>query len=86
MQPPAFLFLNVGKNGFASVRRSEVYVCGFPPHGVQQAHFFTGRFQGCKFDTRTVRAEAADNPMTAELNEGVGTTNCTTDDCLVQNF
>ncbi len=61
-------------------------VGSFPSHGVEQAKFGIGAAQGSEFDTRAVRAETANDPAAAKLNEGIGTTNGAVDDGLVKNF
>jgi hypothetical protein len=63
-----------------------MYVGSFPSHSVQKAHLFARSFQSCKFDPGAVGTEATDDPMSAELNEWVGTANGAADDRLVENF
>ena len=59
---------------------------GFKSHGMEQAEFGIGTAQGREFNAGAVRPEAPDNPASAQLDEGIRTTDGTVDDGLVENF
>src|SRR5580692_2976280 len=76
----------MAEDDFARGAGAEVDVGGLPSHGVEQAKFLTLRFQINEFDARAVRAEAAHDPASAKLHEGVETAHGTPDDGLIENF
>src|ERR1700678_3535755 len=86
VQPLAFLFLQVTENGLARAWGAEMDVCGFPAHGVDDAKLGVGTAQGCEFDAAAQRAEAADDPASAQLDKGIGGTDGAVDDGLIENF
>ena len=81
-----FLFIEMAKDGLARGWGAEMDVGGFPSHGVEQTQFGIGATQGGEFDAGAVRAEAADDPASAQLDERIGTTDGAVDDGLVENF
>ncbi len=86
VQPLRFLFGDVAEDCFAGGWSAEMNVGGFPSHGVKQAKLGIGGAQGCEFDARTEWAEAADDPASAKLDEGIGTADGAIDDGLVEDF
>src|SRR5215469_5039226 len=67
-------------------RRTQVDVGGFPSHRKEQAAFVAIPGQDGELDSRAVRREPAQNPMSVKVNEGVDTTDGPIDDELIQNF
>src|SRR5579859_7202897 len=59
---------------------------GLPSHGTEEAQFFAGGAQRDQFDTRTMRAQPAHNPATAQLHKRIGTSNSASDDRLIKDF
>src|SRR5258708_30610678 len=86
VQPLGFLFLQVAENGAARSLGPEMNVRGLPSHGAEQALFLALGLQGRDLDAAAMRAEAADDPVSAELHEGIDAAHGTTEDGLIQNF
>ena len=86
MQPLSFLFIEMAENEFARGWSAEMNIRGFPSHGVQQAQLGIGRTQGCEFDARAMRSEAACDPASAQLHERIGTAHGLVEEDLVKNF
>jgi len=86
VQPLSFLFREMMEDGFARGFRTQMDVGGFPSHGVEQAEFSFGGAQGSEFDAGAEGAEAADDPASAQLNEGIGTADGVIDDGLIKDF
>ena len=86
VQPLRFLLVEMAEDEFAGGWSAEMDVGGFPSHGVEQAKFGVGGAQGCEFDAGAVRAEAANDPASAQLDERIGTADGAVDDGLVEDF
>ena len=86
VQPLPFLFIEMAEDGFAGGLSAEMDVGGFPSHGVQEAEFGVGGAQGGEFDAGAVGTEAADDPASAQLDEGIGTADGAGDDGLVEDL
>src|SRR5580704_16858087 len=86
VQPLSFLFVDMAEYEFAGRRGAEMDVGGFPSHGVEQAEFGVGGAQGGEFDAGAERTQAAHDPATAQLEEGIGTADGAVDDGLVEDF
>ena len=86
VQPLSFLLMEMAEDSFTRRWSTQVDVGGFKSHGMEQSEFSTRAAQGREFNARTVRAQAPDNPASAQLDEGIGTSDSTVDDGLVENF
>src|SRR5580658_501684 len=86
VQPLSLLFFDVAEDEFAGRRGAEMDVGGFPAHRVEQAELGVGGAQGGEFDTGAERTQAAYDPATAQLDEGIGTADGAVDDGLVEDF
>lgn len=86
VKPLRFLFIQVPEDCLASRRRAEVNIGCLGSHSVEKTQFDIGSAQRSQFDARTVRAETANNPTSAQLDEGVGTAHGPVDDDLIENL
>src|ERR1700722_11208194 len=86
VKPLPFLFIDVREDCFTSRWRAEVNIGSFGSHSVEKTQFDIGSAQRGQFDARTVRAEPANNPTSAQLDEGVGTAHGPVDDDLIENL
>ena len=86
VQPFPFLFGDMAEDEFAGGWGAKMDVGGFPSHGVEQAEFGVGGTQGGKLDAGAVGGEAAHDPASAQLDEGIGTADGAVDDGLVKDF
>src|SRR5580693_10170865 len=86
VKPLALLLVEMAEDEFAGGWGAEMDVGGFASHDVEQAQFGVGGAQGSEFDAGAVRAEAADDPAPAQLDEGIGTSDSAADDGLVEDF
>ena len=86
VQPPRLLPLHVAENRLAGGSCPQMDVRGLPSHGVEQAELGIGGAKGCEFDARAEWAEAAHDPASAKLDEGIGAPDGSVDDGLVEDF
>jgi hypothetical protein len=85
VQPLGFLLIEMAKDGLAGRWSAEMNIGGLPSHSVEEAEFSIGRAQGSELDAGTVGSETADDPASAQLDEGVGTADGAVDDGLVED-
>ena len=85
VQPLPFLLIEMAKDGFTREWSAQMDVGSFKSHGVEQSEFGIRAAQGREFNARTVGAEAADNPASAQLHKRIRTAYCARDDGLIQN-
>jgi len=86
VQPLPFLFSKMAEDRLASGWSAEVDIARLPSHGVEKAKLGIGRAQRRQFDAGAMRAEAANDPASAQLYEGIGAADRAVNDGLVENF